>query len=125
METLNVSLSEFNLRSGSVLLKHSETTLTRGLEPGEVVLLQTGERFFYATVADITFEIDDTHHRLTIGPEISESEAVEVRRAAATEADAAPGRVDTAELLYLLRRVRAAHEQTASRTRRLRANGRR
>ena len=123
METLSVPLTEFNLRSGSVLLKHSETTLTRGLEPGEVVLLQSGERFFYAAVADITFEIDDTHHRLTIGPEISESESREVRRAAETGSEPSHGPVDTAELLYLLRQARDAQEQTASRTRRV--NGRR
>jgi hypothetical protein len=118
METLELTLTEFTRRSGSVLVKHGATSLRRGLEQGETVLVRDGASYRTATVADVTFELTDTHYRLVLGPVISEAEAFTARRDAFLGATDALGRltgkVDTAELIALLRTARALRQQSAS-----------
>lgn len=67
MELIDIELSEFTRRSRSVVLTHSATGLGRGLEYGERVLLQTGDEYRTAVVADIDFQPTDTHYRLVLG----------------------------------------------------------
>jgi hypothetical protein len=67
VELIGIELSEFTRRSRSVLLTHSASGLGRGLEYGERVLLQTGEEYRTAVVADIDFQPTDTHYRLVLG----------------------------------------------------------
>ena len=90
METLELALSEFTRRSRSLLVAHSATALSRGLEPGETVLVRDGETCLMAEVADISFELTDTHYRLALGREVSPAES---GRAA----------IDPSELVALLR----------------------
>ena len=68
METLELRLTEFSRRSGSVLVSHSSLGLCRGLEPGERVLLDDAGTWHTAVVADIDFDLTDTLYRLAIGP---------------------------------------------------------
>lgn len=68
MQALELELSEFTRRVGSLSVAHSTTALRRGLEPGESVLVRDGARGFYvATVRDISFGLTDTHYRLELG----------------------------------------------------------
>lgn len=90
METLELTLSEFTRRSRSVLVAHSATSLTRGLEPGETVVVRDGETHLTAGVADISFDLTDTYYRLELGRELSAHETGTVS-------------VDAAELVALLR----------------------
>jgi hypothetical protein len=52
---------------GTVVVAHSQTSLQRGLELGEEVVLATGEHFHSARVRDIDFELDDTVYTLDLG----------------------------------------------------------
>jgi len=54
---------------------HSSTTLERGLEPGERVLVRHGEGHLMAFVRDISFDLTDTHYRLELGFPVSASDA--------------------------------------------------
>lgn len=71
MERLDLDLNEFTRRAASVQVAHSETALARGLEPGERVLVQDGERHLLATVRDISFDLTDTHYRLELGASVA------------------------------------------------------
>jgi hypothetical protein len=110
METLQLALSEFTKRSRSVSVAHGSTTLERGLEPGEAVLIQDGGTFRIAEVADITFDLTDTHYRLELGRELN---AAPVGHA-----------VDTLELIALLREARRLHPSHATGPRRVRSTAR-
>jgi len=68
METLELALTEFSRRSGSVLVSHRATRLARGLEPGERVLVDDAGEVRTAVVADLDFDLDDTRYRLVLGP---------------------------------------------------------
>lgn len=105
METLQLALSEFTKRSRSVLVAHGATTLDRGLEPGETVLIRDGESLRAATVADVTFELTDTHYRLELGRELDAAESAALAGAARSASPA----VDTLELVALLREARLRH----------------
>jgi hypothetical protein len=113
METLELTLSEFTRRSGSVLVRHGSTSLTRGLEQGEVVLVRDRDDYRSALVADIAFELTDTAYRLELGPVITESEVLAARRDALLDTVDSAGRVDTVELLALLRAARTLQQQSA------------
>jgi len=105
METIELTLSEFSRRSRSVLVEHSTTTLGRGLDHGETVLVRDGETYRSASVADVTFELTDTHYRLELGPVISETELYD------------------AELRALLRTARTLQRQSAYVARQLGGSG--
>jgi hypothetical protein len=99
METLELTLSPFTHRTRSLLVRHTETELSRGLEPGEVIEIHDGSSRWMATVVDIDFELADTLYRVELGPECS--------------ADHAPdaGPVRTTDVVALLRRLAVAHSQ--------------
>lgn len=107
MQTLELELSEFTRRAGSLLVSHTTTSLSRGLEPGESVLVRDGQAFYLATVHDISFDLTDTHYRLELGAPMDAAEVVAVRREAlVADAGDTPSRVDIPELLALLRAAR-------------------
>ena len=67
-ELLELSVSPFSRRSRSVVVRHTDTALTRGLEPRERVEVRDGSTRWTATVQDIHFELTDTLYRLELGP---------------------------------------------------------
>lgn len=79
MEQIVVALSPFTRRSRSLGVSHRDHYLTRGLEPGEHVLVHDplADEHFRAVVADVEFELDDTSYRLEIGGRITAGEAHE------------------------------------------------
>lgn len=95
METLNVSVSPFSRRTRSLVVHHTATELTRGLEPDEQVELRDGSTRWIATVCDIDFELADTVYRLELGP------------ASSTDAMVSSGSAPSAEMLSLLRDLAA------------------
>jgi len=106
MEAIDVELSDFTLRCRSLLLSHVATSLSRGLEPGEQVVLHDRVLGYYsARVADIGFDIGETLYRLQIGARLTEEEARE-RLLGAT--DPPPGRLTRSEILDLLAQLRAS-----------------
>lgn len=113
MERIDVALSAFTRRSRSVAVGHVAAGLSRGLEPGEFVLVRdpADGAHFTAAVADIDFELEDTVYRLEIGARVTAAEAAEWM---APEAEAAPGRVSARQLMDMLgelrRRERALEE---------------
>lgn len=108
MQTLELELSDFTRRAGSLLVAHSTTCLSRGLEPGESVLARDGAHTFYlATVRDISFDLTDTFYRLELGAPMDAATALDAQHAAlVADAHDASGRVDIPELLGLLRAAR-------------------
>lgn len=113
MQTLELELSEFTRRAGSLLVAHTTTSLSRGLEPGEPVLVRDGDRACYlATVHDVSFELTDTHYRLELGAPLDAGVALAVQRDA-RDADRhdTRSRVDIADLLALLRAARQVAPQ--------------
>ena len=97
MERLDLGLTTFSRRAGSVQVAHSTTALGRGLEPGERVLVRDGEQHVLATVRDISFDLTDTHYRLELGATIATEDA-ELMLAET----AASGPVDLNDVLGLL-----------------------
>ena len=79
MQKIVVALSPFTRRSRSLAVSHVALGLSRGLEPGEHVLVHDPEadEHFTAIVADIAFETADTSYRLEIGTRITAAEAAE------------------------------------------------
>jgi hypothetical protein len=107
MERVDLELSDFTRRAGSVLVAHSDAGFDRGLEPGEKVVVRDGGRQHYlATVRDISFDLTDTHYRLELGDAVRTDEADLLL--AATWADPAePGSVGLADVIGLLRQARS------------------
>ena len=62
MEQIVVALSPFTRRSRSMAISHIAAGLSRGLEPGEHLVLHdpVADEHFTAVVADIDFELTDT-----------------------------------------------------------------
>jgi hypothetical protein len=105
METIDVELNDFTLRCRSLLVSHAEASLSRGLEPGEQVVLHDRVRGYYtAHVSDLGFQPADTLYRLTLGVRLTEEEARE--RLLGTIA-ASPEPVTRQDLLDLLGNLRA------------------
>lgn len=79
MEQISVALSPFTRRSRSLAVNHRDQDLTRGLEPGEHVLVHDPvvDEHFNAVVADIHYDLDDTTYRLTVEGRITPAEAAE------------------------------------------------
>ncbi|KAA1417728.1 hypothetical protein F0U44_15660 [Nocardioides humilatus] len=77
MEQIELELSGFTLRSRSVGVSHTAAGLSRGLEPGEPVVVNdpTSGLFYAAMVADIDFSLDDTTYRIEIGSRLAPEEA--------------------------------------------------
>ena len=104
MERLDLELNAFTRRAGSVLVAHSETTLARGLEPGERVLVRDrGVGHRVATVRDISFDLTDTHYRLELGTAIADEDAALLTG----EPQAAAAAVELSDVLALLHEARA------------------
>ena len=62
----------------TLVVAHSSTRLTRGLEPRESVVLQTADADHYAAqVRGIDFEIDDTIYTFDVGGRLPEDLALE------------------------------------------------
>lgn len=77
MQQIVVALSPFTRACRSLAVSHHEQRLSRGLEPGEHVLVHdpaTGDHVS-AVVADVHFDLDDTSYRLTLGGRITADEA--------------------------------------------------
>lgn len=107
MKRVDLELSEFTRRAGSLLMSHSDAALDRGLEPGEQLLVRDGvDRYRLATVHDISFDLTDTYYRLELGAEIDADRAgmllTEVPAAHATH----PAAVGMSDVLALLQEAR-------------------
>lgn len=113
MERVVVGLSPFSRRSRSLAVSHVVSGLSRGLEPGEYVVVHdpADGTDFTATVADIHFELEDTVYRLELGTRITADEAAEWVAPSGPDDD---GHVSTRQLMDLLgelrRRERALQE---------------
>jgi hypothetical protein len=71
VQRVDLQLSEFSRRAGSVLVAHSSIGVQRGLEPGETVLVLDGtQRHWLATVRDISFDLTETFYRLELDEEL-------------------------------------------------------
>lgn len=104
MQVIDVELSDFTLRARSLLVSHVATTLARGLEPGEqVVLRDRGRGHFTAYVADIGFEPGDTVYRLRLGVRLTEQEADERLRRQPVAGGSSLTKQDVLDLLGELR----------------------
>ena len=106
MELIDIELTEFTRRSRSVVLAHGDSGLQRGLEYGERILLHTGDEYRTAVVADIDFDLEDTHYRLVLGGRVPAELAQE--KVAGT-APAVSGRVSVHDIADMLARSGAGH----------------
>jgi len=114
MEQLDARLGQLTLRARSLPVRHSAARLRRGLEPGEQVLVRdvpSGE-YYYAAVADVDFEVDDTVYRLELGARITPAEAAEWL--APTRSAAPGGHVTTREIVELLAELRRGRSRLQS-----------
>jgi hypothetical protein len=110
MEQIDVVLGSFTLRSRSLPVRHSATTLARGLDHGEQVVLRdrrTGH-YFHAAVVDVDFEPEDTCYRFELGARITSGEAAEW--VAPAPAGGTRDRVTTRDLLEMLLELRRGRE---------------
>jgi hypothetical protein len=107
VEKIELELTEFTLRSGSIAVSHVAHGLSRGLEPGELVVIRDRRsgRHYSAAVADIDFEAGDTVYRVEVGAPVSAAEADRWLRPAA-----ATGHVTTQEIMALLAELRRGRE---------------
>ena len=111
MELIETELSEFTRRSRSLVVVHGETSLTRGLEYGERVLVRADGEYRTAVVADIDFELDDTRYRLVLGGRVP-TEMAESRLLGeinARPSGGAAGPVSVHDVADMLARSGAAH----------------
>ncbi|WGL51891.1 hypothetical protein P5P86_18295 [Nocardioides sp. BP30] len=106
MKRVDLELSEFTRRAGSLLVSHTDAGFDRGLEPGEQLLIRDGaQRYRLATVQDISFELTDTHYRLELGAEVDADRAgLLVEEAPAVRA----GGIGASEVIALLQEARDA-----------------
>ena len=106
MELIDIEITEFTRRSRSVVVAHGAAGLERGLEYGERVLLHTGDEYRTAVVADIDFDLEDTHYRLILGGRVPAELAQEkIDNGAA----AVSGRVSVHDIADMLARSGAGH----------------
>ncbi|MFL6156719.1 MAG: hypothetical protein ACJ72D_11535 [Marmoricola sp.] len=111
MELIEIELSDFTRRSRSLALTHSSTTLTRGLEYGERVLVLAGSEYRTAVVADVEFALTDTHYRLVLGGRVptEQAEHALLGEITVTRDDLVAGRVSVTDVADMLARSGAAH----------------
>lgn len=108
VERIDRELNEFTRRAGSVLVAHSTTTLGRGLEPGEKVLVRDRGTHVLATVRDISFDLTDTHYRLELGAPVAADEVgLLLAEAPRFDGDGADLGADLGDVLALLHEARA------------------
>ncbi|WP_232678140.1 hypothetical protein [Nocardioides sp. R-C-SC26] len=99
MEFVRLTAAEA-LMDGRVVVRHSDTTLARGLEPGEeIVVLDADGELRSAHVVDLDFSLTDTHYVLEVGLRLPEE--VASRRIEGEQEDAG-----MTELLGLLGELR-------------------
>jgi hypothetical protein len=106
VELIDIELSEFTRRSRSVVLGHRGSGLDRGLEYGERALLHTGDEYRTAVVADIDFDLEDTHYRLILGGRVPAELAQEKIDGATASVS---GRVSVHDIADMLARSGAGH----------------
>ncbi len=109
MELIEIELSEFSRRSRSVVVTHSSTELSRGLEYGERVLILGSDGYRVAVVADIDFEMADTTYRLVLGARVSEETAQEYLVGELDQTVPSMRRVSVDDVADLLARSGAVH----------------
>lgn len=111
MEQIKVALSPFTRRSRSLAVSHVAQGLSRGLEPGEHVLVhdEAADEHFTARVADIDFGLDDTGYRIELGTRITAGEAMEWMHPTATTDD----RLTTRDIVDLLAELRRSERDVA------------
>lgn len=94
MEIVEAELSTFTWRCRSLRVSHREAGLTRGLEPGEEVLVHDAGpmRLGHVTarVADVEFDLADTCYRLELGSAVSGATALALAVAGAGDATRGP-----------------------------------
>lgn len=118
MQRVDLEISAFTRRAGSVLVSHTATGLDRGLEPGERLLVRDRDgSHLMATVRDISFDLTDTLYRLELGAAVDADEtALLLSEAPLTEEAAAAGAVDLTDVLALLQGARGLGAERAYRT---------
>jgi len=110
MELIVTELSEFTRRSRSLVVAHGETSLARGLEYGERVLVKADGEYRTAVVADIDFDLTDTHYRLILGGRVPADLAEETLVGEIDpSASSVSGRVSVHDIADMLARSGAAH----------------
>lgn len=111
MEQIVVALSPFTRRSRSLGVSHTSLGLSRGLEPGEHLVLHdpVADEHFTAVVADIAFEPHDTSYRVEIGTRITAAEAAECL-APPTEDE----RLTTQDIVALLAELRRSERDVSA-----------
>lgn len=67
MELIEVAKVVRGSEGHILVVAHSQTALTRGLEPGESLVLRAGEEYYAAKVRDYDFEPEDTLYVLDVG----------------------------------------------------------
>lgn len=78
MQQIDIELSQLTLRRRSVPVSHRAAGLSAALEVGEsVVLRDVSGEYYSATVAEHSFELDDTHYRLDLGVRLPEEIALD------------------------------------------------
>jgi len=110
MIIVDAAVCDIARRSRTLRLSHVAAGLTRGLEPGESVLLPDGEDFVAAWVDDLEFELEDTVYHLRLGATVPAAQAfamVAGERSPVTPGEAAR-RVDTGDVVALLAALREA-----------------
>lgn len=119
MEQIETALSPFTRRSRSLAVSHVDQALTRGLEPGEHLLVHdpVTDEHFTAVVADIHFELEDTGYRLQLGTRITAAEAAEWL----TPSNADDDRLTTRDLIDLLAELRHSEREVSEALAELRA----
>jgi hypothetical protein len=112
MESIEVELSDFTLRRRSVVVSHAAADLTRGLEPGEQLLLHDAVRGHYSGhVADLDFGPTDTLYRVQVGVRLTHEEAVERMRGTVASPGSGITRQDLLDLLGQLRGTVGRHPE--------------
>lgn len=110
MELIKVELSEFTRRSRSFAATHAETGASRGLEHGERVLVLDRGEYRTAVVADVEFDLHETHYRFILGGHVP-AEVAEHRLVGEINVHprSTSGRVSVHDVADLLARSGAAH----------------
>lgn len=76
MELLDIELTSFERRARTTVVAHGDTTLERGLEPGESVVLRDSDGTCWsAFVSDLDFDLDDTRYRFTLVEPLAHADA--------------------------------------------------
>lgn len=110
MELLQIELTSFERRARTTVVAHGATTLARGLEPGEPVILRDADGTCWsAFVSDLDFDLDDTRYRFTL-----------VEPVALAAEQPARGDADVAGIEALLHEARTAGVAGARRLRQVR-----